>query len=43
MMNRASSRGRTLQQEAKWTGEGGYYEQGNMGRGALENKEHAEF
>ena len=41
MMNRASSRGRTLAQEAKWTGEGGYYEQGNMGRGALENKEHA--
>lgn len=40
MMNRASSRGRTLAQEAKWTGEGGYYEQGNMGRGALEDPAH---
>jgi hypothetical protein len=40
MMNRASHRGRTLAQEARWTGEGGYYEQGNMGRGALENPEH---
>ena len=41
MMNRASSRGRSLAQEAKWTSEGGYYEVGNLGRGALENKEHA--
>ena len=41
MMNRASHRGRTLRQEAKWTSEGGYYEVGNLGRGALENKEHA--
>ena len=41
MMNRASHRGRTLAQEARWTGpERGYYERGNMGRGALENPEH---
>lgn len=40
MMNRASMKGRTLAQEAKWTGEGGYYEQGNMGRGSLENPAH---
>ena len=40
LFNRASSRGRTLAQEARWTGEGGYYAQGNMGRGALENPAH---
>ena len=32
MMNRASYGGRTLAQEARWTGEGGYYAQGSMGR-----------
>jgi hypothetical protein len=41
MMNRASMKGTSLAAQAKWTGEGGYYEQGNMGKGALENKEHA--
>lgn len=43
MMNRASIRGRTLAQEAKWTGEKGYYAQGTMGRGALENAAHREI
>src|SRR5262245_46530417 len=38
MMNRASYKGTSLAAQAKWTGEGGYYEQGNMGRGALENQ-----
>src|SRR6516165_7382264 len=33
MMNRAEVRGTTLEKQAKWTGEGGYYAQGNMGRG----------
>ena len=41
MMNRASFKGTSLAAQAKWVGEGGYYAQGNMGRGALENKEHA--
>lgn len=40
MMNRASIRGRTLEQEAKWTGEKGYYAQGTMGKGALEDPAH---
>ncbi|MBO0716540.1 MAG: N-acetylmuramoyl-L-alanine amidase, partial [Rhizobiales bacterium] len=33
MMNRASVRGTSLAAQAKWTGEGGYYAMGNMGRG----------
>ncbi len=41
MMNRASFKRTSLAAQAKWVGEGGYYAQGNMGRGALENKEHA--
>lgn len=40
MMNRAQMRGTSLEREARWTGEGGYYAQGNMGRGALENARH---
>ncbi len=42
MMNRASVRGTTLEQQARWhkAEKGGYYEMGNMGRGALENVEH---
>jgi hypothetical protein len=39
-MNRASFKGTSLAAQARWTGEGGYYEQGNMGRGALENAQH---
>ena len=41
MMNRASMKGTSLAAQAKWVGEGGYYAQGNMGRGALENPAHA--
>lgn len=37
MMNRAIIRRTNLAREGRWTGENGYYEQGNMGRGALEN------
>lgn len=38
MMNRASARGTSLATQARWhESEGGYYQQGNMGRGALEN------
>jgi len=38
MMNRALVRGTSLEKEARWAqSEGGYYDQGNMGRGALEN------
>jgi hypothetical protein len=37
MMNRAVMRGTSLEKEARWTGEHGYYAQGGMGRGALEN------
>jgi hypothetical protein len=38
MMNRANLRGTSLEREARWhESEGGYYQQGNMGRGALEN------
>ncbi|WP_024340982.1 hypothetical protein [Bradyrhizobium japonicum] len=39
-MNRAIVRGTSLEKEARWTGEGGYYAMGNMGRGALENPSH---
>jgi murein DD-endopeptidase MepM/ murein hydrolase activator NlpD len=42
MMNRASFKGTSLAAQAKWTGEGGYYAMGTMGRGALEDKEHRE-
>jgi hypothetical protein len=34
MMNRALVRGTSLEQQARWVGEGGYYQEGNMGRGA---------
>lgn len=38
MMNRALVRGTNLEKQARWAqSEGGYYDQGNMGRGALEN------
>lgn len=39
MMNRASVRGTSLEQQARWhhAEPGGYYAIGNMGRGALEN------
>jgi len=38
MMNRADVRGTTLEKQARWyQSEHGYYAQGNMGRGALEN------
>lgn len=41
MMNRAEVRGTSLEAQAKWhESEGGYYQQGNMGRGALENPQH---
>jgi hypothetical protein len=40
MMNRAEVRGTSLEAQAKWVGERGYYAQGNMGRGALENPQH---
>jgi uncharacterized membrane protein YgcG len=41
MMNRAQVRGTSLEQQAKWyQSEGGYYAQGNMGRGALEDPKH---
>lgn len=41
MMNRAEMRGTTLAAQARWhSSEGGYYEEGNMGRGALENPAH---
>jgi hypothetical protein len=42
-MNRAEVRGTSLEQQLRWhESEGGYYQQGNMGRGALENKQHRE-
>ncbi|MGY3483995.1 hypothetical protein ACVW1C_001878 [Bradyrhizobium sp. USDA 4011] len=38
MMNRANVRGTSLAAQARWhESEGGYYQQGTMGRGALEN------
>lgn len=38
MMNRAIVRGTSLEKQARWhRSEGGYYDEGNMGRGALEN------
>lgn len=38
MMNRAIVRKTSLEQQARWhRSEGGYYDEGNMGRGALEN------
>jgi hypothetical protein len=38
MMNRAEVRGTSLEQQARWhESEHGYYQQGNMGRGALEH------
>jgi hypothetical protein len=38
MINRSIVRGTTIEQEARWhRSEGGYYQEGNMGRGALEN------
>ncbi|HEY2228428.1 MAG TPA: hypothetical protein VGI22_11960, partial [Xanthobacteraceae bacterium] len=39
LLNRASARGTSLEQQARWHGteRGGYYARGNMGRGALEN------
>jgi uncharacterized protein YneF (UPF0154 family) len=39
MMNRASVRGTSLEQQARWYGteKGGYYQRGSMGRGALED------
>lgn len=38
MMNRAIVRGTNLEKQARWhRSEGGYYDEGNMGRGALEN------
>lgn len=39
MMNRASVRGTSLEQAARWYGAeaGGYYQRGTMGRGALED------
>jgi len=42
MMNRAIVRGTSLEQQARWyrRERGGYYEMGNMGRGALENPWH---
>lgn len=43
MMNRASYMGTSLAQQAKWTGERGYYAMGSMGRGALENKQHKDI
>jgi hypothetical protein len=44
MMNRAEVRGTSLEQQAKWhRREGGYYDEGNMGRGALENARHREI
>ena len=40
-MNRAEVRGTSLEAQAKWhESEGGYYQQGNMGVGALENAFH---
>ena len=40
-MNRAEVRGTSLEAQAKWhESEGGYYQQGNMGSGALENAAH---
>lgn len=42
MMNRAEMRGTTLRAQARWhRSEGGYYDEGNMGRGALENPKQA--
>lgn len=45
MMNRAIVRGTSLEAQARWfRGErGGYYQMGNMGRGALENQRHREI
>lgn len=41
MMNRAIVRGTSLEAQARWhESEGGYYQQGNMGVGALENARH---
>lgn len=41
MMNRALVRGTNLEKQARWAqSENGYYDQGNMGRGALENPAH---
>lgn len=41
MMNRAEVRGTSLEQQAKWhSSERGYYEEGTMGKGALENPRH---
>ena len=41
MMNRATVRGTSLEREARWhESEGGYYQKGNMGRGALEDPRH---
>jgi hypothetical protein len=42
MMNRAEVRGTNLETQARWykREKGGYYEMGNMGRGALENPGH---
>jgi hypothetical protein len=42
MMNRAEVRGTDLEHQARWfrREKGGYYEMGNMGRGALENPGH---
>jgi hypothetical protein len=37
MMNRANMRGTSLAKEAHWVSEGGYYANGSLGRGALEN------
>jgi hypothetical protein len=37
-MNRAAMRGTSLEAQARWhRSEGGYYDEGSMGRGALEN------
>jgi hypothetical protein len=45
MMNRAEVRGTSLAAQAKWYGaeRGGYYQMGNMGRGALESPKHADI
>jgi hypothetical protein len=41
MMNRAEVRGTSLEQQARWhRSQGGYYDEGSMGRGALENSHH---
>jgi len=38
LFNRAANRGTSIEREARWhESEGGYYQQGSMGRGALEN------